>query len=194
MLLSLNDPILNCLMTINYSYSDIKFHPFANPPILAILNHGSVKLLEIIVKEKRYECIYIFNTDSIFFDLTFHPRQNIIAFGTNNYTAEIWRLSDDFCSANLISTLESNHNGWVFKVAFHPTLNFMATYCFGIHLWHFNDDYTSAINIFNFSGEEYDEFLFGYDKMDTYNISFHPKMPILVASSSHSNKSIIFKI
>jgi len=191
MLLSLNNSILNCLMTINSSCGDaINFHPFANPPILGILNQNEVELWKINVNEITSECIYIFN-NSFFFDFTFHPKKNIIAFGTNNYTAEIWRLSDDFCSANLINTLSGEQKGWVFKVAFHPTLNFMATYCFGIHLWHFNDDYTSAKQIKYFS-ENYEE-LFGYDKIDTYYMYFHPKMPILAASSLWTDKLIILR-
>ena len=60
------------------------------------------------------------------FSVAFHPTAPVLATGSRDNTAKLWRLSSDNSSATCVATLQG-HSGIVYSVAFHPTAPVLAT-------------------------------------------------------------------
>jgi WD40 repeat protein len=60
------------------------------------------------------------------FTVAFHPTAPLLATGSSDKTAMLWRLSSDNSSATCVATLEG-HSASVHFVAFHPTAHVLAT-------------------------------------------------------------------
>jgi len=60
--------------------------------------------------------------------ITFHPTAPLLATGSFDNTAKLWRFSPDGCTSGMtcVATLEG-HKGYVLSVAFHPTEPLLAT-------------------------------------------------------------------
>ena len=58
--------------------------------------------------------------------VAFHPREQVLATGSNDKTAKVWRMSADCTAATCVATL-ARHSGVVSSVAFHPREQVMAT-------------------------------------------------------------------
>jgi WD40 repeat protein len=58
--------------------------------------------------------------------IAFHPTAPLLATGSSDYTAKLWRFSPDGSTATCVATLEG-HGNWVNSVAFHPTAPLLAT-------------------------------------------------------------------
>ena len=60
------------------------------------------------------------------FSVMFHPILPLLATGSGDKTAKLWRFSADGSSATCVATLVG-HTGYVYSVAFHPTELLLAT-------------------------------------------------------------------
>jgi WD40 repeat protein len=58
--------------------------------------------------------------------VAFHATAPLLATGSIDNTAKLWRLSCDHSSATCVATLEG-HSDWVRSVAFHATAPLLAT-------------------------------------------------------------------
>ena len=61
--------------------------------------------------------------------VAFHPTAPILATGSSDGTAKLWRLSDN-SALTCVATLDKSnegHDGPVYSVAFHPTALILAT-------------------------------------------------------------------
>ena len=58
--------------------------------------------------------------------VAFHATAPLLATGSWDNTAKLWRLSSDNSSATFVATLQG-HSDWVYSVAFHPTAPVLAT-------------------------------------------------------------------
>ena len=58
--------------------------------------------------------------------VAFHPTAQLLATGSGDSTAKLWRLSSDNSSATCVATL-AGHSDHVYSVAFHPMGSLLAT-------------------------------------------------------------------
>jgi WD40 repeat protein len=58
------------------------------------------------------------------FSVAFHPTAPLLATGSKDLTAKLWRLSSDNSSATCVATLKKH--AWVTSIAFHPTAPILA--------------------------------------------------------------------
>jgi len=58
--------------------------------------------------------------------VAFHPTALLLATGSDDSTAKLWRLSSDYSAATCVATL-AGHSNIVYSVAFHPTAPLLAT-------------------------------------------------------------------
>ena len=58
--------------------------------------------------------------------VAFHPREQVLATGSHDKTAKVWRMSADCTAATCVATL-AGHSGPVLSVAFHPREQVLAT-------------------------------------------------------------------
>ena len=58
--------------------------------------------------------------------VAFHPTAPLLATGSSDNTAKLWRFSPDGSTATCVATLAGHSHG-VFSVAFHPTAPLLAT-------------------------------------------------------------------
>jgi WD40 repeat protein len=63
------------------------------------------------------------HSDSVW-SVAFHLTANILATGSSDESAKLWRLTPDNSDASCLSTLQAD--SWVFVVAFHPTAPILA--------------------------------------------------------------------
>ncbi|MFM8490649.1 MAG: WD40 repeat domain-containing protein [Candidatus Methylopumilus sp.] len=70
------------------------------------------------------------------YSVAFHPTALLLATGSYDKTAKLWRFSDDGSAATCVATL-AGHSGYVYSVAFHPTAPLLATgsYDKTVRLW-----------------------------------------------------------
>jgi len=62
--------------------------------------------------------------------VAFHPTAPLLATGSNDNTAKLWRFEPDGSAATCVATLDSSnagHSDTVNSVAFHPTAPLLAT-------------------------------------------------------------------
>jgi WD40 repeat protein len=121
--------------------------------------------------------------------VAFHPTAPILATGSFDKTAKLWRFNtdgstEDNMSATCVATLEGHHVG-VASVAFHPTAPLLATgshvtrsYDETVKLWRF-DPYGSFANNMSATCVAIQN---GHDG-SVDSVAFHPTAPILATSS-----------
>jgi hypothetical protein len=75
------------------------------------------------------------------YSVAFHPTEPLLATGSSDKTAKLWRFSPDGSTATYVATLKG-HSGVVSSVAFHPTVLLLATgsYDKTAKLWRFSPD------------------------------------------------------
>ncbi len=68
--------------------------------------------------------------------VAFHPTAPLLATGSSDSTAKLWRFSPDGSAATCVATL-AEHSSYVWLVAFHPTAPLLVTgsWDFTAKLW-----------------------------------------------------------
>jgi WD40 repeat protein len=118
--------------------------------------------------------------------VAFHPTLPLLATGSHDNTAKLWRFSPDGSIATCVVTMggEHGHSAWVNSVAFHPELPLLATG---------SDDTTTKLWSFNPNGSEDNNMLATLRGHSTvYSVAFHPKLPVL-ATGSHDNTAKLWR-
>jgi WD40 repeat protein len=188
-----------CVATLeghrSYVYS-VAFHPTANllatggsydntaklwqfSPDGSAANNMSARCVATL--EGHRECVK---------SVAFHPTANLLATGSDDDTAKLWRFSPDGSTATCVATLEG-HRTIVNSVAFHPTANLLAT---GSHdqtakLWRFSPDGSAANNmsarcVATLEGGNREEMRW------VYSVAFHPRANLLATGSSNGTTKL----
>jgi WD40 repeat protein len=126
------------------------------------------------------------------FTVAFHPTAPVLATGSHDETAKLWRLLSDNSSATCVATLEGHSNPLV-CVTFHPTAPVLAT---GSHdcistgrkdntakLWWLSSDNSSATCVAT---------LQGHSNNGIASVAFHATAPVL-ATGSHNNTTELWR-
>ena len=113
----------------------------------------------------KHSCI----VNSAAFHLTFP----LIATGSFDHTAKLWRLSPDGLAATCVATLKG-HSNYVLSVAFHPTAPLLATGSEDktAKLWSFSPDGSVATCVATLKGHS----------KSVWSVAFHPTAPLLATS------------
>jgi WD40 repeat protein len=110
--------------------------------------------------------------------VVFHPTLPLLATGSYDRTAKLWRFTPDGSAAICVATLEG-HYASINSVAFHPTLPLLATGSFDYttKLWRFTPDGSAAtcVATLDSSNDEHSS---------VYSVAFHPTLPLLATGSS----------
>jgi len=113
------------------------------------------------------------------YSVAFHPTAPLLATGSLDHTAKLWRFSADGSAATCVATL-TGHSSDVYSVAFHPTAPLLATG---------SDDNTAKLWRFSPDGSASDmtcvATLEGHS-LYVASIAFHPTAPLL-ATGSYDN-------
>jgi len=77
--------------------------------------------------------------------VAFHPKEHVLATGSSDCTAKVWRMSADCTAATCVATL-AGHSDWVSSVAFHPREHVLATGSLDktAKVWRMSADCTAA--------------------------------------------------
>jgi hypothetical protein len=100
--------------------------------------------------------------------VAFHPAAPLLATGSYDETAKLWRFSPDGSTATCVATL-AGHSDQVWSVAFNPTAPLLATGSQDqtAKLWRFSPDGSTATCVATLAGHS-----------DTvYSVAFHPTAP-----------------
>jgi WD40 repeat protein len=110
------------------------------------------------------------HSDSVGF-VAFHPTAPLLATGSYDGTAKLWRLSPDGSAATCVATLEPHHS----EIAFHPTLPLLATGSLDgtAKLFRFSSDGSAATCVATLEGHSNSV---GF-------VAFHPTAPLLATGS-----------
>jgi WD40 repeat protein len=117
--------------------------------------------------------------------VAFHPTANLLATGSKDGTAKLWRFSPDGSSATCVATLEG-HGSRVHSVAFHPTANLLATGSSNDNtakLWQFSPDGSMATCVATLEGHE----------SSVYSVAFHPTANLLATGGSYDNTAKLWQ-
>ena len=112
--------------------------------------------------------------------VAFYRSAPLLATGSSDHTAKLWRLSPDNSSATCVATLQGHSNS-VQSVAFHPTAPLLATGSWDktAKLWRLSHDNSSATCVATLQGHR--------DEINS--VAFHPTAPLLATGSyDHSVK------
>jgi WD40 repeat protein len=119
--------------------------------------------------------------------VAFHPTEPILATGSWDHTAKLWRFNphgsaSDNMSATCVATMEGRHGhtGEVKSVAFHPSLPLLVTgsYDRTAKLWSFNPDGSENSNMSATCAAT----LRGHVNA-VKSVAFHPALPLLATGS-----------
>ena len=108
--------------------------------------------------------------------VAFDPTGLLLATGSDDDTAKLWRFSPDGSTATCVATL-AEHSGYVWSVAFHPTGLLLATGSQDktAKLWRFSpDDGSTATCVATLEGHG----------NWVNSVAFHPTAPLLATGSS----------
>jgi WD40 repeat protein len=188
-----------CVATLNVNDStfySVAFHPTA-PLLATTINTPRDRFNENTVKIWRFSpdgsvennmlstCVATLNDqgDHVNFinSVSFHPTAPLLATGSSDFCAKIWRISPDGSAATCVATLKG-HPDMVCSVAFHPTAPLLATgsYDKTVKLWRFSPDGSEANNMRASCVETLTDHL-NY----VNSVAFHPnpRMPLLAAGT-----------
>jgi WD40 repeat protein len=126
--------------------------------------------------------------------VAFHPTAPLLATGSGDNTAKLWRFSLDGSAANnmsavCVATLEG-HSGFVWSVAFYPTAPLLATGSWDktVKLWRFSPNGSAANNMQATCVET----LRGH-RNKVCSVAFHSNAP-LMATGSKDNTAKIWEL
>ena len=126
-----------CVATLeghDRSISSVAFHP-SMPYLLTgsedgtanvwnLLSNGSnsvcINTVFTYDKQKKFPLIHSVNA------VAFHPKETLLAIGSSNMTAILWRFSPDGKDLTCVATLEG-HSNWVNSIAFNPAGTILAS-------------------------------------------------------------------
>jgi WD40 repeat protein len=116
------------------------------------------------------------------FSVAFHPKLHLLATGSSDNTAKLWRFLADGSMATCVATLRGHGNS-VNSVAFHPELPLLATGSneMTAKLWSFNPLGSEATNmsvtcVATLEGEH-------FHRSYVNSVAFHPTLPLLATGS-----------
>ena len=122
------------------------------------------------------------------FSIGFHPILPILATGSGDKTAKLWRFSVNGTAATCVTTL-AGHSHWVRSVAFHPTEPLLATGSDDdtAKLWRFSPDGSAENNmqatcVVTLEGHS----------NSVNSVAFHPTAPLL-ATGSRDNTAKLWR-
>jgi hypothetical protein len=112
--------------------------------------------------------------------VAFHPSALVLATGSQDNTAKLWRLTRNGLAATCAATL--HHDDWVSCVSFHPCGTILATCCLdnSAMLWQLGPDGTGAVCAAVLTGHS----------GPVWSSAFHPFLPVIATCSS--DKSVKF--
>jgi len=107
--------------------------------------------------------------------VAFHRTLPLLATGSSDNTAKLWRFSADGSAATCVATLVGHSTG-VWSVAFHPTAPLLATSSSDntAKLWRFSADGSVATCVATLAGHS----------NWVGSVAFHPTLPLLATGSS----------
>jgi WD40 repeat protein len=113
--------------------------------------------------------------------VAFHPTAPLLATGSVDHTAKLWRFSPDGSTATCVATLEG-HGDSVYSVAFHPTAPLLATGSSDntAKLWRFSPDGSTATCVAT---------LEGHSNFVNF-VAFHPTAPLLATGSDDNTAKL----
>jgi WD40 repeat protein len=118
--------------------------------------------------------------------VAFHPILPLLATGSSDKTAKLWRFSADSSTANFVATLEGDlgHRDEVVSVAFHPKLPLLATGSWDntAKLWSFNPDGSEDTNMSANCVATLNLMNHGH-RARVESVAFHPILPFLATCS-----------
>ena len=110
----------------------------------------------------------------IVWSVAFHPREQVLATGSFDKTAKVWRMSADCTAATCVATL-AGHSGPVLSVAFHPREQVLATGSSDktAKVWRMSADCTEATCVATLAGHS----------GAVRSVAFHPREQVLATGS-----------
>jgi len=166
----------------------VAFHP-TNPNLLATCSGGdtTAKLWRFGPDDSSATPIATLKGHSgSVYSVAFHPTLPLMATGSLDNTAMLWRLNPDGSAEQTpISTLKGHH-GWVNSVTFHPRLPLLAT---GgrdntAMFWRVNPDG---------SAEQTPVAILKGHSNDVMSVAFHPTAPLL-ATGSRDKTAMLWRV
>ena len=112
--------------------------------------------------------------------VAFHTKFPLLATGSWDNTAKVWRLSADGTRATCVSTLRE-HVYYVSSVAFHPRLPFMATG---------SDDMTAKVWRISPGGTKVTCITTLILQKFVFSVAFHPRLPLLATGSGEKTAKL----
>jgi hypothetical protein len=115
------------------------------------------------------------------FSLAFHPTAPILATGSDDKTAKLWRLTSNNSVAACCATLQG-HSDRLRCVAFHPTADVLATGSDdkSVKLWRLTPDHSGAACCATLQGHT----------GTVFSVGFHPSAPILATGSADKSAKL----
>ena len=136
-------------------------------------------VLSRFIEEKTPEvtCVATLEGHSDYVEfVTFHLTASLLATGSTDKTAKLWRFSADGSESGMTCVaILAGHSLDVYSVAFHPTAPLLATVSYDktAKLWRFSPDGTEATCVATLAGHSH----------GVTSVAFHPTAPLLATGS-----------